>query len=83
MSLLKPADPVEIFTRCGSRFLESPDPVNGIEFDDAVVALKRHAYVVLDNSELADTLGQFSRLIRDRQVEQLRPLFEQVVGSLE
>jgi hypothetical protein len=54
-----------------------------MEFDDAVVALKRHAHVELNNAELAESLGGFSRLIRDQEVEQLRPLFEQIVAGLE
>lgn len=82
MSLLNPADPIEIFTRCGERFLSSPDPVNGMEFDDAVVALKRHAHVVLGNEVLAASLSPFGKMIRNREVDELRPLFEALCAQL-
>lgn len=51
MSLLNPANPIKICSRCGRRFLASPDPIGGMEFDDDMLALKRHAHVVLQDKQ--------------------------------
>ena len=83
MSLLNQANPIEIFSRCGERFLASPSPISGMEFDDAVVALKRHANVALGDEQLAASLAPFARLIRDQEIETLRPLFEALRDRLQ
>jgi len=82
VSLLNPANPIDIFIECGQRFIATPNPVSGIEFDDAVVALKRHARVQLGDEALATSLEPFARLIRDQAVERLAPLFDEVVAGL-
>lgn len=82
MSLLNPGNPAELFIQCGRRFLASPGPVTGIEFDDAVIALKRHAHLQLHDEELAAALLPFSRLIREQAVERVAPLFAEVVELL-
>ena len=81
MSLLKQKNPFETFTECARRFLEAPEITAGIDLDDAVVALKRHARVVLNDEPLAMQLEQLARPIRDRDLEGLRPLFEAIIIS--
>lgn len=81
MSLLKQKNPFVTFTDCASRFLAAPEITTGIDLDDAVVALKRHARVVLNDEPLAMQLEQFTRPIRDRDLETLRSLFEAIIAS--
>lgn len=82
MSLLNPTDPVETFIAFGRRFIAEPNPLTGIDFDDATVALKRHLRSHLKDEALAVTLDSFARLIRDQAVERLAPQFEVVVSRL-
>lgn len=78
MSLLNQTNPIDTFLQCGQQFLAAPNLLNGLELDDAVIALKRHAHLQLNNDELAATLGQFSPLIRNLDVAALQPIFERV-----
>ncbi len=81
MSLLKQKNPFETFTECASRFIEAPEITTGIDLDDAVVALKRHARLALNDESLAMQLEQLARPIRDRDLDALRPLFEAIIAS--
>jgi len=63
-------------------FLEAPNLVNGIDFDDAAVTLKRYAVSVLNDQELASTLARFQKLIRQLDVATLRELVSQVEHRL-
>jgi hypothetical protein len=83
VSLINQLDCIEIFLQSGERFLASPDPINGMEFDDAVVALKRHAHVVMKDAELAAQLQPLGRMIREREVQALQPLFDALRQRLE
>lgn len=77
MSLLNPQNPIDIFIRSGKNFLQSPSAGAGIEFDDAVIALKRHSLVQLNDHKLSAMLGKFGSLIREQAIEQLSTLFEE------
>lgn len=55
---------VERFLRLSARFQESPDPVTGIDFDDAVVTLKRYVISHMKNEQTGMMLGRFQKLIR-------------------
>ena len=81
MSLLNQKNPFDTFTQCANNFLKAPGPGAGIELDDAVVALKRHARVVLNDEALATQLEQLARPIRDQEMETLQRLFEAIVAS--
>jgi hypothetical protein len=83
MSLLNQTNPVDTFIQCGRQFLAAPNILNGLELDDAVVALKRHARVQLVNEELATVLEQFPPLIRNLNVSSLQLLFERVMTLLD
>jgi hypothetical protein len=78
MSLLNQTNPIDSFMQCSRQFLASPNLLNGLALDDAVIALKRHAHLQLNNDELAATLGELPPLIRNLDVAALRPLFERV-----
>lgn len=82
MSLLNQTNPIDTFVLCGRQFLAEPEILHGLAFDDAVIALKRHAHVQLNNAALAEALGPFSRLIRERDVATLHTLFAQVEAML-
>ena len=81
MSLLNQKNPFDTFTQCATRFIQSPEISAGIELDDAVVALKRHARVVLNDEGLAMQLEQLARPIRDRDTGTLQPLFETIIEN--
>lgn len=81
MSLLNQKNPFDTFMQCANRFLESADITVGIELDDAVVALKRHARVVLNDEPLAVQLEQLARPVRERDLDTLRPLIEAIAQS--
>lgn len=81
MSLLKQKNPFDTFMQCAHRFLEAPEITTGIDLDDAVVALKRHARVVLNDEPLAMQLELLARPVRDRDLETLRPLVESIAAS--
>jgi len=63
-------------------FLAAPNLVNGIDFDDAAVTLKRYVVSVLNDQELASTLTRFQKLIRQLDVATLRDLVSQVEHRL-
>ena len=75
MSLLNPQNHIDIFIQSGKAFLQSPNAGTGIEFDDAVVALKRHSLVHLNDQELSAMLTKYSKAIRDLDTELLSSLF--------
>ena len=83
MSLLKQKNPFDTFMQCVYRFLEAPEITTGIDLDDAIVALKRHARVVLNNEPLAMQLEQLARPLRDRDLDTLRTLIEEIVANNE
>lgn len=77
MSLLNPQNLIDIFIQTGRDFLQAPGPGTGIEFDDAVIALKRHSLVHLNDHELSGMLEKFSRLIREQATDQISCLFDE------
>ncbi len=81
MSLLNQKNPFDTFSQCATRFIQSQEITAGIELDDAVVALKRHARVVLNDEGLATQLEQLARPIRERDIETLRPLVDAIHAS--
>lgn len=83
MSLLNQPSPIETFVQRGKAFIDSPNPATGIEFDDALVALKRHARVQLKNEPLAEALEKLSRPIRDQEIDTVKQLFETVNSLLQ
>lgn len=83
MSLLNQPSPIETFVQCGKAFIDAPNPGTGIEFDDAVIALKRHALIQLKNESLADVLTQLSRPIRDQDIAAVKQLFESANSMLQ
>jgi hypothetical protein len=76
-------EPVQRFIQRGRRFLENPDVLSGLEFDDAVVVFKRYVQDDLKAPELAYMLGDFASLIRALDSEALKPRFEAVLERLE
>ena len=82
MSLLNPQNPIDIFIQSGRSYLQSPNAITGIEFDDAVVALKRHSLVQLDDHELHTMLGKFGGLIRNQVIDEISSLFEETENYL-
>ncbi len=81
MSLLNQKNPFDTFAQCATRFIQSPEISVGIELDDAVVALKRHSRVVLNDEGLATQLEQLARPIRERDLDTLQPLFEEILAT--
>ena len=78
MSLLNQPSPIDTFTQCTEAFIDNPNPGTGIELDDAVVALKRHARVQLKDEPLAAELERMSRPIRDQDLGSVKQLFDSV-----
>ena len=82
MSLLNPTNAIDLFISTGSGFLQNPSIQNGLDFDDAIVALKRYNSLQLKDHALTTTLNQLARLLREQDIETLTPLYEQVVAAL-
>ncbi len=83
MSIKFKSDPLGAFCQRGRKFLEAPGAISGMEFDDAVVNLKRYLLSQLHNRELAVTVGKLGPLIRNQEVDALCTLFEDILESLE
>ncbi|MES9879232.1 MAG: hypothetical protein ABW162_18285 [Candidatus Sedimenticola sp. PURPLELP] len=81
MSLKVAYNPFEAFVKRGDAYVEKPGVVNGIEFDDATVALKRHVISQLHDEELALKLNRLGELIRKQHNEEIPALFEEIRGS--
>jgi hypothetical protein len=67
-------------------FFASPNPLTGIDFDDATVAFKRYVVSVLGDQALASVLASFQKPIRQLDVDALRELLARVeerLGSLQ
>lgn len=82
MSLLNPQNPITIFLQTGRSFLQTPGPGTGIEFDDAIIALKRHSLVQLKDHDLSTMLERFNKLIREQMTDQIAILFEETAEHL-
>jgi len=73
---------VENFRARAQAFLANPSPLNGIEFDDAAVTLKRYVLSELHDQALGSTLARFQKLIRAADVVALQELLAQVEDTL-
>jgi len=63
-------------------FLAEPNPINGIDLDDAAVTLKRYALSVMHDEELGIALGRFQKLIRELDVDGVSKLVGEVESRL-
>ena len=70
------------FLDLSTRFQASPDPITGIDFDDAVVTLKRYVLTQMKDEDLATKLGQFQKLIRARDCQSVAELTHEVQARL-
>ena len=52
------------FSTAAKAFVEQPNPVTGIDLDDAAVALKRYVLSEMRDQETASLLARFPKLIR-------------------
>lgn len=62
---------LQAFYEKADRFLADPSVLNGIEFDDAVVKLKRLLNTEQPDSPLVGRLNTFGPLIRGRDTDSL------------
>lgn len=66
------------FLEKAQAFLTAPSLVNGIDFDDAAVTLKRYVLSEMHDQETASILARFQKLIRQLDVDALRELVARV-----
>lgn len=59
-------------------FLDTPNLMTGIDFDDASVRLKRYVLSELHDQELGSLLARFPRLIREMDVATLTGLVTEI-----
>ena len=52
------------FSNAAKAYLEQPNPITGIDLDDAAVALKRYVLSELHDQEAASLLARFAGRIR-------------------
>lgn len=70
------------FREKAEAFFASPNPLTGIDFDDATVAFKRYVVSVLGDQALASLLASFQKPIRQLDVDALRELLTRVEARL-
>jgi hypothetical protein len=76
-------NPKNSFFDAGNNYLSNPGAMEAIDFDDAVVVMKRYAISTMKDQELGMTLSKFGPLIRDQNIDEIRQLFEQVTQDLD
>lgn len=70
------------FQAAAEAFLSQPNAMTGIDFDDAVVALKRYALSELKDQELGSELARLPKLIRALDVASIASLVDDVQRRL-
>ena len=70
------------FREKAQAFLAEPNPVTGIDLDDAVVTLKRYALSEMRDGSLGSLLGKFQKPIREANVELLSELIAELESRL-
>lgn len=70
------------FSDKAQAFLDNPGLVSGIDFDDAVVTLKRYVLSELHDQELGSKLALFPKLIRQLDVRTLAGLIADIQARL-
>lgn len=70
------------FSEKARAFLDDPNLMSGIDFDDASVTLKRYVLTELKDVALGSRLAEFPRLIRALDVETLKGLVAEVEAAL-